>query len=119
MDKQDSQNNHKMKLLEIKLAFLALPAVYLMYNFLHTLSCQNGALNCKLGDFAVIFPFYLPLAVFISRLSLPAYFLLYLFSAAIYLVIFYHFESWFEQIYQRIHNRPDFRLKRVRSFRVI
>lgn len=86
---------------------------YLVFTFFRNLQCQAQKLNCALVDSVVIFPFYLLLAPFVSRLNFFSYVLLYIFSSVIYTVIFYHIANWLELIYLRFKERPRFILKRI------
>ncbi len=113
MYKEDFQTINKEKRFAIKLGLLILPATYLITTFFRTMACQKGFIGCSASDLVVVFPFYVPLSNFVSKLSPPGYFLLYLFSSAVYLAIFYHLAGWFEETYYRYKYRANFRLKRV------
>jgi hypothetical protein len=108
---QEFVAGHKSRTL--KFALLALPALYFVVTFFKTLSCQNGVLGCSTVDSVVVFPFYFLISSFVNQLGPVSYFLLYAFSSAVYLSIFYHFAGWFEQVYWRIKHPANFRLKRV------
>ncbi len=89
------------------------PAIYLTYTFFHLFTCPQGMLGCGLQDFAPIFPFYLIIATFVSRLNIFEFFLLYILSSVAYLGIFYYFGLWLEDLYVRYKHRPSFSLKKI------
>jgi len=92
---------------------LALPFTYLAYTFVYAFACQDGIMGCSFADFAPVFPFYLLVAAFVSKLNFVGLVSLYIISSVVYFIIFYYFSVWIEQAYNRHKYRPHFVLKKI------